>query len=114
MSEASEAEAQRWFAVPVPLPATGSTTPFEVEGQALLLCNAEGTLYVVDNECPHQRVPLTGAVVRGTVLECPLHGGKLDVRDGSAQGLPIRKAAPCYALRSGPDGGWQVALPGRG
>ena len=88
--------------------------PFEVGGVELLLCNAEGTPYVVRNRCPHQRVPLTGAVVRGTVLECPLHGGKLDLRDGSAKGLPIRKAAICHALRPGAEGRWEVALPASG
>ncbi len=88
-----------WTPIPVPLPAVGRTIGFEVAGRKLLLCNADGTPFVVDNECPHVRVPLEGGVLRGTILQCPLHGGQLDVRDGSPAGKPIRTRVACYATR---------------
>ena len=99
MAEAAGREAPVWHAVPVPLPAPGRTCAFEAGGERLLLCNVEGTPYVVKDECPHVRVPLSGGTLRGSVLECPLHGGRLDVRDGAPVERPIRKRISCYAVR---------------
>lgn len=103
--------ALRWHPIDVPLPAEGRCRGFEAAGLRLLLCNADGTPYVIADECPHMRVSLSGGTLRGTVLECPLHGGKIDVRDGSAVARPIRKAAVCFPVRPVP-GGFEVALRG--
>jgi naphthalene 1,2-dioxygenase system ferredoxin subunit len=102
-----------WQAIPVPLPEAGATRAFELAGLALLLCNAEGRPCVVRDECPHQRTPLAGGRLYGTVLECPLHGGRLDVRDGAPVAPPIRRATPCYPVRAA-GGALEVGLPARG
>ncbi len=99
-----------WRVIPVSFPAEGRTCDFEIEGIRLLLCNALGNPYVLHDECPHERVPLAGGRLEGTVLECPLHGGKVDVRDGAVVERPIRKRATCYAVRIG-ERGLEVALP---
>ena len=102
-------DACHWAPIPVPLPAVGRTIGFEAAGKKLLLCNADGAPYVVDNLCPHVFVPLEGGTLRGTILQCPLHGGEIDVRDGSPAGKPIRKAVPCHPVREGP-GGLEVGV----
>jgi nitrite reductase/ring-hydroxylating ferredoxin subunit len=38
------------------------------------------------------------------VLECPLHGGKLDVRDGSPVAPPIRRPVATFPVRRTQDG----------
>ena len=110
MSGASEDGSREWAEVPVPMPAPGRVIGFEAFGQRLLLCNADGEPFVIDNECPHVRVPLEGGVLEGTVLQCPLHGGKVDVRDGSPAGKPIRKRVGCHETRL-VDGRLEVAGP---
>ena len=75
-----------------------------VEGRELLLCRAEGGWYVLENRCPHAGVPLSGGRLDGCLLECPFHGGKLDVRDGSPQAPPIRRRATTFDVRAVPDG----------
>ena len=40
----------------------------------------------------------------------PLHGGLMDVRDGSPQGMPIRRPGTCYAVRTEGET-LQVAIP---
>ena len=97
MSEADDAWA--WKVLPVPPPGEGASVAFELDGLALLLCRADGALYALRNLCPHARVPLTGAALRGCILECPLHGGELDVRDGSPVTHPIRRAAITHPVR---------------
>jgi 3-phenylpropionate/trans-cinnamate dioxygenase ferredoxin subunit len=100
-------------AVPVPFPALGRSSGFEVEGRGLLLCNGDGAPYVIENVCPHTAVSLAGGVLQGTVLECPHHGGRLDVRDGRPVRLPIRRSVACYPVRAA-GAGLEVGLPALG
>jgi 3-phenylpropionate/trans-cinnamate dioxygenase ferredoxin subunit len=112
---AQPSEAQRaWHRVPIPLPPPGETRPFELRSRKLLLCNAAGTPYVIEDSCPHVRVSMAGAVLDGCVLECPHHGGRLDVRDGRPLRLPIRHGAETYAVRGSTEGGLEVEIGARG
>ena len=110
MAEPGATPELRWVDVPVGMPPEGQVAAFSIGALALLLCNAEGTPFVVHDECPHVRVSMAGALIRGTLLECPLHGGLMDVRDGSPQGMPIRRPGTCYAVRAEGDA-LQVAVP---
>jgi nitrite reductase/ring-hydroxylating ferredoxin subunit len=94
------------------MPPTGQSEAFAVGELSLLLCNANGTPYVVHDECPHIRTSMKGGLIRGTILECPLHGGLMDLRDGSPAGMPIRRPGTCYAVRTASQReGWEVAIP---
>jgi nitrite reductase/ring-hydroxylating ferredoxin subunit len=65
----------------------GGLREVTIGDRAVLLCNAGGSFHAIENRCPHH------------VLECPYHGGTLDVRDGSPQSLPIRKPVATFAVR---------------
>ena len=99
-----------WIEIPIPLPAAGRNETFEVGELVLLLCNAAGTPYVVRDECPHVKTSLQGGLIKGTILECPLHGGLLDLRDGRPVAMPIRRPVTCYPVRSA-GAGWLVGIP---
>ena len=88
-----------WRELPLQLPAIGTTRAFTVESHDLLLCNVEGRPYVVAARCSHAKASLAGGRLNGHELECPLHGGKLDVRDGSPLQQPIRKALASFPVR---------------
>jgi 3-phenylpropionate/trans-cinnamate dioxygenase ferredoxin subunit len=79
--------------------APGQTRAVSANGRELLVCNADGRFYAIENRCPHAMVRLDDAVLRGCVLECSVHGGQLDVRDGSPQRNPIRRPAQIYRVR---------------
>jgi nitrite reductase/ring-hydroxylating ferredoxin subunit len=83
--------------------APGQTRAIEAGSRRLLVCNAEGRFYAIENRCPHALVRLDAAALRGCILECPVHGGRLDVRDGSPQGHPIRKRAITYPVSASGD-----------
>jgi len=101
-----------WVEIPISLPPVGQSDSFSIGDLALLLCNAEGTPYVVHDQCPHVRTSMKGGLIRGTILECPLHGGLMDLRDGSPAGMPIRRPGKCYAVRASRDHeAWEVAVP---
>ena len=88
-----------WIAIEEPLPPPGQMAAFEAGGTRLVLCNAGGTPYVFEDRCPHAFAYLSEGRLEGHVLECPLHGGKLDVRDGAPVAPPIRKRARTFAVR---------------
>jgi nitrite reductase/ring-hydroxylating ferredoxin subunit len=93
-----------WIACDVAQPAPGEMRAVSVAGRSVLVCNVAGALYAIENRCPHAGIPLATGRLRGCVLECPMHGGKLDVRDGSPKALPIRVAAPLFGVRAASSG----------
>ena len=95
---------EEWVAVELAELSPGETCAVEVQGRRLLVGNAEGALFALENRCPHGLIPLTTGRLRGTVLECPLHGGKLDVRDGRPCAPPIRTRVATFAVRSAANG----------
>lgn len=106
-----EGRALRWVTIPIPLPPVGENQRFVVETFELLLCNVDGTAFVVQDRCPHVRTSMEGGLLHGPILECPMHGGRMDVRDGSPVAMPIRKAGVCFSVDEA-DGELRVGLPG--
>ena len=49
---------------------------------------AEG-FYATDGICTHEEQHLEDGLVTGTVIECPLHQGRFDVRSGEALSAPV-------------------------
>ena len=90
---------EQWIAVDVSGLDAGATRALEIGGRKVLVCRAGGAFYALENRCPHGSVELTSGQLYGHVLECPVHGGKLDVRDGRPCAQPIRKPALTFAVR---------------
>ena len=82
----------------------GAKRAFDLAGRSVLVCNAGGELFAVDNACTHAGVPLLTGRLRACVLECPLHGGKFDLHDGRPVAGPPRRALACHEVRV--DEGW--------
>lgn len=91
--------ADAWRDVAVGLPAPGRMAAFELAGLELVVCNAAGTPRVIEDRCPHAEAALSEGRLEGFVLECPLRGGKLDVRDGKPVAAPIRRCVRIFAVR---------------
>lgn len=56
----------------------------EVAGRYVALVNVEGTVYALDNNCPHQGGPLAFGDLDGEVITCPWHGWRWNARTGRA------------------------------
>jgi nitrite reductase/ring-hydroxylating ferredoxin subunit len=89
--------------------APGQVRAVDAEGTPVLVCNVDGAFYAIENRCPHVRIPLEGGRLSGTELECPLHGGRLDVRSGAPLAAPIRRPARTFGVRA-VDGGIEIDL----
>ncbi|MFQ5879576.1 MAG: Rieske (2Fe-2S) protein [Dehalococcoidia bacterium] len=60
----------------------GGLKEVQLGAQELCLARVEGKLYAVDNRCPHLKARLSNGSLAGTVLTCPWHGSRFDLRDG--------------------------------
>ncbi len=60
---------------------------------------ADHQVYATDGVCTHGQAQLADGLVMGTLIECPKHNGRFDVRDGSPQRLPVCIALKTYDVR---------------
>lgn len=77
--------------------APGQMKRVEAGGKRLLLCNAEGTHYCVDEMCSHEDYSLYFGCIKGRGIKCSLHGSYFDLADGR----PLNEPADC-PIRSYP------------
>jgi 3-phenylpropionate/trans-cinnamate dioxygenase ferredoxin subunit len=82
--------------------APGQGRAFEVEGRWIAVFNVDGTLYAIDDSCPHQGSSLAAGSLDGHVVTCRSHGMKINVTGGQLPGLGMDVRA--YPLESRPDG----------
>ncbi len=71
----------------------------EVEGRDIALYKVDGEVYATDNTCTHGQARLCDGFLEGHEIECPLHQGKFDVRDGSPTCAPVTEALRSYPVR---------------
>jgi Na+-transporting NADH:ubiquinone oxidoreductase subunit F len=60
---------------------------------------AKNDLFATDGICSHGNAHLADGMVKGTLIECPKHNGRFDVRDGSPQRLPVCIGIKTYSVR---------------
>ncbi|MGH7154830.1 MAG: non-heme iron oxygenase ferredoxin subunit [Acetobacteraceae bacterium] len=58
-----------------------------------------GEFRATDNVCTHEYAQLSDGWLEDGVIECPLHGGRFDVRTGKGLCAPIEKDLPVFELR---------------
>jgi nitrite reductase/ring-hydroxylating ferredoxin subunit len=82
--------------------APGTIKLVEVGGHRVALANVDGTVYAVDNECPHRGGWLGEGEMNPDwgewAIECPLHGSVFDVRGGEVLNPPAGTGIRTYAV----------------
>lgn len=78
-----------------------------MEGREIALFNVDGTLYALDDECPHEE---GGSLSRGSVEDgsvwCPLHGARFALATGTTleppeaepMGPPVDRGVRTYPI----------------
>lgn len=62
---------------------------WEHGGRVYAVYNTEKGVFATDGMCTHEAEPLEDGMVVGTVIECPLHGGRFDIVTGKALSAPV-------------------------
>ncbi len=70
-----------------------------VAGRDVALYTVEGEVFATDNLCTHGNARLCDGFLEGHEIECPLHQGRFDVRDGRALCAPLTEALRSYPVR---------------
>lgn len=69
----------------------GQMKRIALSGKELLLVNAEGGYFCVDEMCSHEEFSLWFGCVKGRSIKCSLHGSYFDL----ASGKPLNEPAEC-------------------
>jgi 3-phenylpropionate/trans-cinnamate dioxygenase ferredoxin subunit len=77
----------------------GTMRAVSLEGRELLICHTREGVFALDNLCTHAEARLCEGRLRATRLQCPLHGGVFDVRDGRVLKGPAQLALSSYPVR---------------
>ena len=72
-----------------------------VHGEVVGLYRVGSDVYAMNDICTHEETYLTEGEfeVDDMEVECPLHGSRFDVRDGSVRILPATKPATTYPVK---------------
>ena len=65
----------------------------------IALYNIEGQFYATSNVCTHAHALLSDGWLDGDVIECPLHGGRFEVKTGKGLGAPITCDLKTFPVR---------------
>ena len=71
----------------------------QVAGRDIAFYKVEGRVFATDNTCTHGRARLCDGFLEGFEIECPLHQGRFDIRDGRATCAPVTVDLRCYPVR---------------
>ncbi len=77
----------------------GQMKKIQVGGKHLLLCNAEGDYYVVDEMCSHEDYSLHLGCIQGKKIKCSLHGSYFDLASGEALVDPADEPIGTYPVK---------------
>lgn len=62
--------------------ADGAMIAVTLDGQELLIARVGDEYFAADERCPHMGGHLARGRLEGTVVVCPRHGSRFDLRDG--------------------------------
>ena len=61
----------------------GKGKAFEVGDRVIAIFNDDGTLFAIDDMCPHMGASLADGHLEDSAVACPWHAWRFDVRDGA-------------------------------
>jgi 3-phenylpropionate/trans-cinnamate dioxygenase ferredoxin subunit len=77
----------------------GDRIVVEIGRHVIAVFNLNGEYYAVADLCTHDDGPLADGKVYGYEIECPRHGARFDLRDGSVTAPPAFIPIPVYPVR---------------
>ena len=75
----------------------------DINAKSIALYQVDGEIFATDNICTHGNARLCDGFLEGHEIECPLHQGKFDIRNGKALCAPLTEDIQVYPVKI--DGG---------
>ncbi|MFW6150971.1 MAG: Rieske (2Fe-2S) protein [Chloroflexota bacterium] len=60
----------------------GQMKAVELKGNDILVARSGDQFYAASNVCPHMKARLSGGTLDGSIVSCPRHASRFDLRDG--------------------------------
>lgn len=77
----------------------GTMHPVDAMGRKLMIVNLDGDLYAVDRICTHEDADLSTGFLIGSVVTCPLHLSRFNVKTGEVENPPATLPLPTHKLK---------------
>lgn len=71
----------------------------QTEGCEIALYLVDGEVFATDNVCSHGNARLCDGYLEGHEIECPLHQGRFDTRNGKAMCAPLTVDIRVYPVK---------------
>ena len=68
------------------IPTMGSRIVILEDTEIAIFKTKDGSVFAINNECPHKQGKLAEGLVHGTSVTCPLHNWDIDLSSGEALG----------------------------
>jgi naphthalene 1,2-dioxygenase system ferredoxin subunit len=78
---------------------TDDVMGLQLGGRDIALYTVGGEVYATDNVCTHGQARLCDGFLEGHEIECPLHQGKFDVRNGRPTCEPVTEPLRSYPVK---------------
>ena len=88
--------------------AEGGVKVTRIGDQDVAVFHVQGGYYAIDDICTHDGGELASGILEDTVIECPRHGARFDVRTGAVLSMPAVTGVTSYDVRI-KDGEIQIA-----
>ncbi len=77
----------------------GARKLVEIDGRAIAVFNIAGEYFSIADVCSHDDGPVAEGELDGYEIECPRHGARFDVRNGSVLSFPAIVGIPAYPVK---------------
>jgi naphthalene 1,2-dioxygenase system ferredoxin subunit len=69
------------------------------EGREIAIYRVGDEYFATSNICTHGLARLSDGYLDGYLIECPMHQGVFDIRDGSCAAAPVEEELKTYQVR---------------
>lgn len=71
----------------------------QVQGRDIAFYRIDDDVFATDNICTHGHARLCDGFLEGHEIECPLHQGRFDIRNGKAMCEPLTEDIRTYPVK---------------
>ena len=71
----------------------------QVGDEDIALYNVDGEYYATSNVCTHGFASMVDGFQEGDAIECPLHGGRFDIKSGRALCAPVTEDLRTFEVK---------------
>lgn len=88
----------------------GDQRALTVGNKPLLLIKHQHEIHALENNCPHQQLPLEGGEIADGNLICPFHGAQFCLKTGLVKSLPATENLRVFPVRVNAEGWIEICL----